>query len=129
MVLSLIIRNGWDQCHHPLKAPIEQLVKLNRNTLYMYTASLGRAPFQRHGLGQQLTMNHRMEYLSRENLTANTPSPDLKRWVAPNYITVPVLAFPYDQDTRFLFIVAPDGKLITMEFEDELVQPGDIKMK
>ena len=128
--MALVIRNGFaHQLLYPVKAPIEQVVKLNNHILDMYFASHGRAPAKRRGLGQRLTRAELYECLIWENRVANTSSPDLKMWVAPNYITVPVLAFPYDQDTRFLFIVAPDGKLITMKFQNILVEPDDIKKK
>ena len=124
--LSLVIRNGWDQRHHPMKAPTEQVAKLNKHTMYMYFASHSRAPFYRHGLGQQPTRDQLIEFLIRENLVANTPSPNHERFLSPNLL--PGLVFPYDKVTRSLFIVTPDCMLITLEFQDELVQPDDIKM-
>ena len=114
--------NGWDQRHHPLKASIEQVAKLNRNTIYMYFASHSRAPCKRHGLGQQLTNDQLMECLIRENLVANTPYPSHERFLSSNLL--PGLVFPCDNVTRFLFIVTPDCMLITLKFQDELVQPA-----
>ena len=123
--MSLVIRGGWDQRHQPLKAPLEQVAKLNRRTIYMYCASHNRAPFYRHGLGQQPTRKELIECLIRQNLVANTPSPNLERGLSPNLL--PGRVFPYVKDTRFLFIVTPDCMLITLEFQDTLVQLDDIK--
>ena len=51
LVLTLTIRNGWDQRHQPLKASLEYLCKLNMVTLFKYFASHNMAPSKRSGLG------------------------------------------------------------------------------
>ena len=120
LAMAMVIQNGWGQRHHPMKAPIEQVAKLNRDILYMYCASHSMAPCIRHGLGQQPTKDQLYECLIRENLVANTLSPNIERWLSERVI-------PYEEVTKFLFIVTPDCKLITLKFEDKLVQPDDIK--
>ena len=126
LVLFSTMHQGFHGRVQPLKAPIEQLSKLNKYTLYMYFASHGVAPSKRSGLGQVLVHSERMEFLIRENLVVNTHSDD--EILFPR-LALRVRAYPYEQDTRFLFIATPDCKLITLKFEDELVHPDDIKLK
>lgn len=125
MAMAVVIQNKWHDRVHPLKASIEQVAKLNRNTIYMYFASHSRAPFYRHGLGQQPTRDQLIECLIRESLEANNPSPSHERFLSSNLL--PGLVFPYDNVTRFFFIVTPDCMLTTLKFQDELMQPDDIK--
>ena len=76
LALSLTIRNGWDQrlpLQVPLKASLEMLSKLNKDTLFKYLASHNMAPCKRYGLGR-ITTEELMVFLVRANLVMSLQS-------------------------------------------------------
>ena len=117
--MSLTIRNGWDQRQQPLKASLEQLNKLNKDTLYMYFASHNMAPCKRSGLGR-IRHEELLLFLFNQKLVVNCQADG--ELVRANLVA-------NSQDTRFLFIATPDCKLITMKFEAKFVHPDAIKLK
>ena len=117
--LTLTIRNGWDQRQQPLKASLEQLAKLNKDTLFKYFASHNMAPSKRSGLGR-IKYEELLIILVTKNLVVNCQADG--ELVRENIVA-------NSQDTRFLFIATPDCKLITMKFEAKFAHPDAIKLK
>jgi len=119
LALSLTIRNGWDQRQQPLKASLEMLSKLNKDTLFKYLASHNMAPCKRSGL-RRITHEELMVFLVIQKLVVNCQADG--ELVRANLVA-------NSQDTRFLFIATPDCKLITMKFEAKFVRPDVIKLE
>jgi len=102
LALAMVIRHGWHERRHPLKAPIEAVKKLSMDTITMYFASLGKsARYRQDGLPYKYGF---LKELERQNLVVIS-------------------------DKAFLFIATPDEMLITLEFKDQLVQLDDVKKK
>ena len=101
LALTMVIRCGWDNRAFPLKADYKVLKKLTMNTIISYFASHSKKPHHR----QQPTKSDFLYEIWRQNLGVD------------------------DSGKVFLFIETPDEMLITLEFQNKLVQLDAIKKK
>ena len=101
LAMSIVIRDGWHERQQPLKADYKVLEKLTMDTITLYFASHSKRPHHR----QVPTKPYFLDELKRQNLGV------------------------YLSDKVFLFIETPDEMLITLEFQDKLVQLDDVKKK
>ena len=102
LALTLALRCGWKNHAFPLKADIDVVKKLSKDTIILYFASHGKKGHQQYHYNTKLAF---LNELKRQNLVVN------------------------DSCKVFLFIETPDEMLITLEFQDKLVQLDDLKKK
>ena len=101
LALTMVMYNSWHGRLQPLKADYKVLEKLTMDTITLYFASHSKRPHHR----QVPTKSYFLDELKRQNLGV------------------------YLSDKVFLFIETPDEMLITLEFQDKLVQLDDVKKK